>query len=48
MLIGLRLDHYTTLLDRQIAQLDDEIEAGFLAAIPAAPGGRPKTGVPRP
>src|SRR3984885_11433785 len=36
MLIGLHLDHIT-LLDRQIARLDDEIEAA-LEAIPAARG----------
>ena len=40
MLIGLHLDHIT-LLDRQIAQLDDEIEAA-LAAIPAARGVGPE------
>ena len=45
MLIGLHLDHIT-LLDRQIAQLDDEIEAA-LAAIPAARGVGPD-GVPSP
>ena len=45
MLIGLHLDHIT-LLDRQIAQLDDEIEAA-LAAIPAARGVGPN-GVPSP
>ena len=43
MLIGLHLDHIT-LLDRQIAALDDEIEAA-LAAIPAA-GGVGADGVP--